>query len=259
MHGFKLLKRVEIFMFMKRTQLVVSVMLLILLVSISSYAEAKKYKEVDAQTVKKMMDSEDVLVVFPLSPLEFNDLHIKGSVNIPMDQLEVELPEDKSRKIVFYCLGVKCVASWRAAVKAVELGYKNVYAFREGLPGWIAEGFQTVTTDKPPNVEVKKITTSELAAKLASEPIILVDINLEADARKFHIDHAKRVQISMDELHLRGVTLDKNRQIVVLCLKGNRAPTAVRYLMGKGFGNVVAVDGGMQQWVLEGRPVKQGN
>ena len=246
-------------MFKKRMQLVVSAMLMVLLVSISSYAEAKKYKEVDAQTVKKMMDSEDALVVFPLSPLEFNDLHIKGSVNIPMDQLEAKLPKDKSRKIVFYCLGVKCVASWRGAVKAVELGYKHVYAFREGLPGWIAEGFPTVTTDKLPNVEVKKISTTELAAKLAGEPIILVDINLEADARKFHIDHAKRVQISMDELHLRGVTLDKNRQIVVLCLKGNRAPTAVRYLIGKGFENVVAVDGGMQQWVLEGRPVKQGN
>lgn len=259
MHGFKLLKRVEILMLMKRLQLAVSAIVIIFLVSSSPYAEAKTYKEVDARTVKKMMDSEDTLVVFPLSPIEFNDLHIKGSVNIPMAQLERELPKDKFRKIVFYCLGVKCVASWRAAVKAVELGYRNVYAFREGLPGWIAAGFPTVTTDKLPDVEVKKISTSELAAKLAKEPIILVDINLEADTRNFHIDHAKRVQVSMDELHLRGSNLDKNRQIVVICLKGNRAPTVVRYLTGKGFENVVAVDGGMQQWVLEGRPVKQGD
>ena len=246
-------------MFKNRMQLVVSVALIFLLVSISTYAEAKKYQEIDAQTVKEMMDSGDVMVVFPLSPLEFNDLHIKGSVNIPMDQLESKLPNDKSRKLVFYCLGVKCVASWRGAAKAVELGYKNVYAFREGLPGWIAAGYPTETTDKIPDVEVRKISTSELAFKLANELIILVDINLETDVRKFHIDHAKRVQISMDELHLRGSTLDKNRQIVVLCLKGNRAPTAARYLTGKGFENVVAVDGGVQQWLLEGRPVKQGD
>jgi rhodanese-related sulfurtransferase len=246
-------------MFKKRMQLVVSAVLVFLLVSISTYAEAKKYQEIDAQTVKEMMESDDALVVFPLSPLEFNDLHIKGSVNIPMDQLESKLPKDKSRKLVFYCLGVKCVASWRGAAKAVELGYKNVYAFREGLPGWIAAGYPTVTTDKIPDVEVRKISTSELAFKLANEPIILVDINLETDVRKFHIDHAKRVQISMDELHLRGLTLDKNRQIVVLCLKGNRAPTAACYLTGKGFENVVAVDGGVQQWLLEGRPVKQGD
>ncbi|NOR50944.1 MAG: hypothetical protein GQ530_07955, partial [Desulfuromonadales bacterium] len=116
------MKRARKFMFKKRMQLVVSAVLVLLLVSISTYAEAKKYQEIDAQTVKEMMDSGDVLVVFPLSPLEFNDLHIKGSVNIPMNQLDSKLPKDKSRKVVFYCLGVKCVASWRGAVKAVELG-----------------------------------------------------------------------------------------------------------------------------------------
>ncbi len=244
-------------MFKWRTQLVVTLILMVFMVSISTYAEAKKYKEIDAHVVKEMMDSGDALVVFPLSPLEFDNLHIKDSVNIPMNQLEAQLPQNKSRELVFYCLGAKCVASWRAAVKAVELGYENVYAFREGLPGWVAAGYPTVTIDKLPDVEVKKISVAELAGKLGGEPIILVDINLDDDARKFHIDHIKRVQIPMNELHLRTSTLDKKKQIVVLCLKGNRAPTAARYLIGKGFENVVAVEGGIQQWVLEGRPIKK--
>jgi len=249
----------EKIMFKKGMQLVISGVLVILMVSIGTSAEAKEYREINAQTVKKMMDADNVLVIFPLSPLEFDNLHIKGSVNIPMDQMEERLPQDKSRKLAFYCLGVKCVASWRAAEKAVSLGYKSVFAYREGLPGWIAAGYPTVSVNKIPDVEVEKITVTELAAKLDHGSILLVDINLPADARKFHIAHRKRVQIPMDELHLRTSTLNKSKPIVVLCLKGERAPTAARFLIGKGFKNVVAVEGGMQQWVLEGRPVKQGD
>jgi rhodanese-related sulfurtransferase len=226
--------------------------------TMSSFAGAKEYQEVDAPTVKKMMDAGDVLVVFPLSPIEFDNLHIKDSVNIPMDDLEAKLPKNKSQELVFYCLGVKCVASWRAAEKAVSLGYNNVYAFREGLPRWIAAGYPTVTIEKLPDVAIKKISTTELASKLANEPVILVDINLTADAHKFYIDHAKRIHIPLDTLHLQASALDPDKQIIVMCLKGQRAPTAARYLTGKGFKDVVVVEGGIQQWILEGRPVKHG-
>jgi rhodanese-related sulfurtransferase len=138
------------------TRTIVTLMLTFFLISIGSISEAMKYGEVDAKATKDMMEKENALVVFPLSPIEFDDLHIKGSVNIPMDLLAEELPKDKSRKMIFYCLGVKCVASWRAAEKAVSLGYKNVHAFREGLPGWTAAGYPTVSIEKLPDVKIKK-------------------------------------------------------------------------------------------------------
>ncbi len=219
---------------------------------------ANQYLDVDAATVKKMIETEDVLVVFPLSPIEFNDLHIKGSVNIPMERLSAELPMDKTRKLVFYCLGVKCVASWRAAEKAVELGYKKVYAFREGLPAWVAAGYPTVSLGKLPDFPVNTISTEELATSLESDNFTLVDINLEEDAQKFWISHPQRIHIPLNELHLQCDQLDKSHRIAVMCLKGKRSPTAVRYLKSKGFDDVVSVDGGIQKWLLEGRPVKQG-
>lgn len=246
-------------MLKKVVQLIKAGVFVALMVAASAYAEEKGYQETNAQDLKKMMDSDEVLVIFPLSPIEFNNQHIKDSVNIPIDQLEEKLPKDKSQKLVFYCLGTSCVASWRAAEKAVGFGYRNVYAFREGLPGWIAAGYSTVTLEELPKVDLVKITTSELSSKLANEPIVLLDINLDEDAHKFYIDTAKRMHIPLDELHLRLSDLDKTQQIVVLCLKGNRAPIAARYLIGKGYKNVVVVDGGLQQWVLEGRPVKEGS
>jgi len=222
-----------------------------------SAISAKGYKDIDAIGVKELMDKEVALVVFPLSPMEFDNKHIKGSINIIPKKMEYELPTDKGKAIVFYCLGIKCVASWRAAEKAVELGYNNVYAFREGLPGWEKAGYPLVSTKKLPDVEVKKISTEELATLLFSEDVILLDINLDEDAHKFHIESAKRKHIPLDELNVNLQQLPKDKKIAVMCLKGKRSATAAKYLIGQGYNDVVVVEGGIQKWVLEGKPVKR--
>ena len=61
--------------------------------------------EVDAKHVKALMENEQAVVVFPLSSIEFNHLHIEGSINLPIEQLPVGLPDDKMKALVFYCLG----------------------------------------------------------------------------------------------------------------------------------------------------------
>ena len=242
---------------MRKRIMVLTVGMLLVLLTSAFASAAKGYKDIDAAGTKALMQNADALLVFPLSPIEFDNQHIEGSVNIVMDMLEYELPEDKGRILVFYCLGIKCVASWRAAEKAVELGYENVYAFREGIPGWKAAGYPLVTVKPLPDIEVNRITTVELASMLNNEDVVLLDINLKEDAHKFHIDHAKRLHIPLDELKTSLPQLPREKKIVVICLKGKRAPTAVKYLVGQGYEDVVMVEGGIQQWVMEGRPVKR--
>ena len=76
---------------------------------VSGLASADEgWKEVKAEELKQMMDAGDVMVINPLSKIEFNDLHIEGSVNIPMETMrEDSLPADKEKKLAFYCLGRK--------------------------------------------------------------------------------------------------------------------------------------------------------
>ncbi len=223
---------------------------------ISTSVASKGYQDIDASGVKTLMEEEGALIVFPLSPMEFAHKHIEGSVNIIPTMMGSKLPADKFRPVVFYCLGVECVASWRAAEKAVELGHKNVYAFRKGLPAWEKAGYPVVTIEKLPDVEIKKITTNVLESYLANEDIILLDINLEEDSSKFYIDSNKRIHIPLDELDSNLQQLPLDKQIIIMCLKGQRSPTAARYLMGKGYQDVAIVEGGIQKWVLEGRPIK---
>lgn len=77
------------------------------ILAFGTYAFAEGWKEVKADEVKKMMDAGGVLVINPLSRLEYNALHIKGSINIPFHRLKDDLPADKNKKLIFYCLGLK--------------------------------------------------------------------------------------------------------------------------------------------------------
>lgn len=237
-------------------RITVVTLLALALVASTSMAASKKYAEIDADGLKNMMATEDVLVVFPLSQIEYKDLHITGSVNIPLNQLAEQLPADKSQKIVFYCLGIKCTASWRAADKAVKLGYENVYAFREGLPAWKKAGYPTTTIEKLPQFKAKKMTTEELSQRLAGDDdIVLLDICLQQDAEKFWIETSKRVHIPLNEMEQRYAEIPKDKEIAVICLKGKRSPTVIRYLSGKGYKNLYQVEGGMQKWIMDGKPV----
>ena len=67
---------------------------------------------------------------------EYDQLHIKGSVHIPVDELEMSLENaipDKDREIIFYCK--KGVRAQIALEKALLMGYKKVYNLG-GIDDW---------------------------------------------------------------------------------------------------------------------------
>jgi len=44
---------------------------------------------------------------------------------------------------------------------------------------------------------------------------------------------------------------------LITSIKGKRSVTAAKDLISNGYEDVIIVEGGLQQWVLEGLPVKQ--
>jgi rhodanese-related sulfurtransferase len=55
-----------------------------------------------------------------------------------------ELPQDKSKTLVFYCYNWMCTASHNAADKAIAAGYANVMVMSDGITGWKKKGLSTV-------------------------------------------------------------------------------------------------------------------
>ncbi|QOX61926.1 hypothetical protein FRZ06_00430 [Anoxybacterium hadale] len=67
---------------------------------------------------------------------EYNQMHIKGAIHIPVDTVDAELEKripDKSSKIIFYC--AKGVRAQKALEKALILGYEKVYNLG-GIGDW---------------------------------------------------------------------------------------------------------------------------
>lgn len=87
--------------------LLLTLMPVLLILSFGTCAMGADWEELNAAQLKGMIEQGDVTVVFPLSRIEYNDRHITGSVNIPMQKLRSKLPRDKYRALVFYCLGPK--------------------------------------------------------------------------------------------------------------------------------------------------------
>ena len=49
---------------------------------------------------------------------------------------------DRDRGLMFYCLA-DCWMSWNAAKRALAMGYRRVYWFRDGMDGWAEAGLPT--------------------------------------------------------------------------------------------------------------------
>lgn len=91
------------------------------------------------EELKEKMDSGDEFaLVNVLSSEQFEREHIPGSINIPLDQVEQEFPEqfEEGDDIVVYCASPSCQASPKAAQKLESMGFTNVKDYEDGLSDW---------------------------------------------------------------------------------------------------------------------------
>jgi len=101
-------------MSMKRNLFSLAMVILILTPLALEGAETSKWKDLKFLTteeLKQMYDAkDDYLLINALSPIEFAEIRITGSINVPFEKLksgEAKLPESKETKLVFYCKGPK--------------------------------------------------------------------------------------------------------------------------------------------------------
>ena len=95
------------------------------------------HQQVDAETAKKLMDTEDDYVILDArTQAEYDEGHIPGAILIPHDTVttaaEDALP-DKGQLILVYCRSGN--RSKQASQTLVDLGYTNVVEFG-GINSW---------------------------------------------------------------------------------------------------------------------------
>ncbi|KKP35666.1 MAG: Sulfurtransferase [candidate division TM6 bacterium GW2011_GWF2_32_72] len=90
---------------------------------------------------KKEVCKSDLLVIYVLDKEMYDDVHIKGSIHVYLEDLESFAKGlDKEQQIVVYCSNPMCSASASAWKTLNDLGFNNVWAYEDGMAGWYQAG-----------------------------------------------------------------------------------------------------------------------
>jgi rhodanese-related sulfurtransferase len=101
----------------------------------------------------------------------------------------------------------------------------------------------------------KKASAQEVVQLINRAKTTILDVREGAEYATGHLPDAKNIPLA--ELGTRIGELDKmkNRTIVVVCQKGNRAFGAAKVLERAGFEQVVVLEGGQAAWQTAGMPL----
>lgn len=215
---------------------------------------------IDTAGLKAARDAgEKMVLINTLSPIEYRDKAIPGSVNIPYEYLrdrKASLPEDRDAMLVFYCLSAKSPIAPRTARLAVEKGYRNVRLYQEGISEWAKAGYPTDSIEPVSRERVELLTPAQMKEAAADqEGTIVLDIrdNDLYDAVKFPFKNV--LHIEMAYLRNELPSIPRNRKIIVACHTGKQSMLAAPYLKSKGLNVVGCLDGGIMAWQKAGEPV----
>jgi rhodanese-related sulfurtransferase len=196
---------------------------------------------------------EGALLVDVRTDLQFDDVHIRGSICIPSFSCgfgsKLAWLADHDQEIVF--IGRDDADGRRAAGLAIAVGVRNIAGLLSGgMTNWRQERRPVAHTDRLP--------ADELAERLSEEPDMqLLDVR---DAREWQDGHlAGSVSTPWHDIKWIPEGLDAERPIAVICASGVRAATAASLLRLYGAEHVLhVIDGGVPTLAALGQPLTRG-
>lgn len=129
-------------------------------------------KYIEIGDLYKRNARNEVLIVDARSNYEFETLRIKGAVNIPVANKTFEedvkkLREKTDKTLVFYCNGHRCMKSYIAAKRCMQVEIPDVVAFDAGIFDWTKKyPKQAVLLGSSPVDPAKLIASKHFKSKL---------------------------------------------------------------------------------------------
>lgn len=204
--------------------------------AVASEKGKDQFKVLSSEELKALIDQKTpgLAVIDSRSAEEYQEVHIKNALSIPLTKLEKDvtlLPVTKDATLVFYCNGIKCGKSGKSAKIALSNGYVDVSVYADGMPVWEEKGYPIYAgPDYEKKVETSRLKPAELKALLESKPesITLVDVRDPKEFAEGHIPGA--INIPVTNFAAGSGVLDKGKKIVVYCNSGGRSYNAYRKL-----------------------------
>lgn len=104
----------------------------LLLVCLGLTACSSNYETIDTNRALELID-DGAIVIDVRTNEEYNGGHIKGAINIPVDEIE-NITYEKDDTLIIYC--ASGIRSEKAINKLVDMGYTSLYNLDGGLLNW---------------------------------------------------------------------------------------------------------------------------
>lgn len=84
----------------------------------------------------------ELVIINVLDKSEFDDCHIKGSINITFDEFENKVSSlHKNNHYVVYCSDYMCMSSSFCVKLLKDANFENVWAYEGGMVEWYQKGY----------------------------------------------------------------------------------------------------------------------
>jgi rhodanese-related sulfurtransferase len=189
-------------------------------------------KEINIDKLIYEIELGEILLIDTRNKSLYEKSHIKTAINIPDLEFESntdKLPIDKLYPIVFYCKNPECTISINSAKKAIKLGYKNVYIFKEGIDGW--NKYHNIKSEIQSQKNALDEKIFKEFYKLNKSNILLVDVSDKEDYHEGHLKNA--ISFPFGKLPGNYLKLSREKNIIFYCRTSNKAHEAYLFLIEK--------------------------
>ena len=123
---------------------------------------------ISTQDLKAKYDTGSVVIIDVRSKIEFDVIHPKGTLHIPISEIsfvadtQKVISDNAGKVFAFYCNGITCLKSYEGAQKLIEAGAKDCFAYDAGVPDW-SEKYpaDTLLLGKPIEDPAKQLIAKE--------------------------------------------------------------------------------------------------
>ncbi len=133
-----------------------------------------------------------------------------------------------------------------------KLGYKNIQAYAEGIPGWVKAGYPL--NKVLPRPDIPSLAPSQLQEKLGD--VYLLDYRQQKSYEQGHIKGSRNIPIHLLSRRFQEIPADK--RITTIDSRGRTDwMPAAWFLKSKGYNDVMILKGGIEVWQKEGLPLEK--
>ncbi len=230
-----------------------------------------KYPNVKPISIEKLAaEYDNTIIVDVRSKMEFDVIHIARAKHVQVTkgsflaELEKIRAKNGTSNLAFYCNGHTCAKSYKAAVKAMDAGFKNIYCFDAGIFEWVdayperGSLLSQTPADKSKliakaDLSAKKLSWADFKARAAGGNAMVIDTRDPFQrAKGTNLDQNKAINLK----GVRAIPMDrlvgllkkgefKNKELLILDAVGKQVRWLQYYLQDYGYKNYAFLDKGV--------------